>query len=455
MNNHQLSPRQLINYGLPAFGLSIMLLAQTVYLPIFYTDTLLLGPLLLGIAFLVGKLWDAVTDPLVGYISDRTRSRWGRRRPYFLLSALPLAITFFFIWSPRASLSPTGLFLHLLILYLMFYTFWTIFSVPYISLGAEMSMDYHERTRLFGARQIIGFAGAIIGALLFDFIRFTDDIREGYSLIAGAVGLLTMLLILVMFKGVRENPEFQTREPIRFFEGLKTTFRNRAFLILLIVFLLLLAGGIFLFPLTPYIAKYVVGNPRLVRYVVLCYIGGGAASIYLWVVLARRIGKNKTLTISMLVAAAAFFLAFTYHQGTWLRWLILAAISGTGFGCAMTIAPSIAADVIDSDELETGRRREGTFFGAWTFVEKFALGLAASIGMIGLHIFGYEPNVEQTAQVILGMKLLYCILPGVCHVAAALIFQKFPITPEVHARIRAELDRRNAARKSEVTPQAN
>ncbi len=448
MNNNRLSNKQLLNYGLPAFGLSIMFLAQTVYLPKFYTDSLMLKAHIFGFAFLVGKIWDAVTDPFVGYISDGTRSRWGRRRPYFLISALPLAIIFFFIWSPQAS-STTGLFLHLLILYIMFYTFWTVFSVPYYSLGAELSMNYHERTRLFGARQILGLAGAVVGTILFDYIRFTDDIRKGYSLMAGAVGLLTMVLILIMFRGVRENPEFQTREPIRFFEGLKTIFRNRAFLILLIVFLLLVVGGAFLYPLTRYIDDYVVVNRRMTSYVILCYIGGAAASVYLWVKLAQRIGKNKTLTISMLIASVAYFLAFTYHQDTWLRWLILATIAGTGFGCAMTIAPSIAADVIDLDEFETGRRREGAFFGMMTFVEKSMVGLAIPIGMIGLHVIGYVPNVEQTPQVILGMKLLYCILPGVCHVAAAIIFQKFPITPEVHARIRAELDRRNAARKAE------
>ena len=230
MSEDRLSNKQLLNYGLPAFGLSTMLVALTVYLPIFYTDTLLLGTHLLSLVFLVGRFWDAVTDPIMGHISDKTRSRWGRRRPYFLLSALPLAVTFFLIWSPAASLSPTGLFLHLLILYLILYTFWTIFAIPYISLGAEMSMNYHERTRLFGARQIFGLAGAVVGTILFDFIRFADDIRKGYSLIAGAVGLFTMLLILIIFRGVRENPDSQTREPLRFFEGLKVTFKNRAFL---------------------------------------------------------------------------------------------------------------------------------------------------------------------------------------------------------------------------------
>ncbi|UCD86067.1 MAG: MFS transporter [Deltaproteobacteria bacterium] len=450
MNNHRLSARQLINYGFPAFGMSIMLVAQTVYLPIYYTDTLMLGAHLLSIVFLVGRFWDAITDPVMGHISDRTRTRWGRRRPYFLLSSLPLAVAFFLIWSPRAS-SPLGLFLHLLIMYLILYTFWTIFAIPYISLGAELSPDYHERTRLFGARQIFGLVGAIIGTLLFDFVRFIDDTKTGYSLMAGSTGLLTMILILIMFKGVRENPEFQSRESIGFFAGLKITFRNRAFLILLIVFLLLLAGGSFLYPLTPYIAKYVVRDPKLVRYVVLCYIVGAALSVALWVRLARKIGKNNTLTISMLVAATAFLLAFTYHEGTWLRWLILAMIAGTGLGCSLTVVPSIAADVIDSDELETGRRREGAFFGVWTFVEKCAVGLAVFIGISGLHLIGYEPNVEQTSSVILGMKLLYCILPGICHVAAALIFRKFPITPEVHAKIRAELDSRKTSSNSEST----
>ena len=121
-------------------------------------------------------------------------------------------------------------------------------------------------------------------------------------------------------------------------------------------------------------------------------------------------------------------------------------VVGAGNGCTMTLGPAVSADVIDSDELETGRRREGAFVGVWSFVDKAAVGLAVFLGLQGLDAIGYEPNVEQNADVIGGMKFLYCLLPAIFHLAALLILQRFPITPEVYAGIRARLD----ARKSDA-----
>ncbi len=448
MNDDRLTAAEIMSYAAPMFGMGIIMVGMTAFLPNFYTDVLFVGAGLLSVVFLVGRIWDAVTDPVMGYISDRTKTRWGRRRPYFLLSAPPLALIFYLIWSPIPSLSPKGLFVQLLVLYLMLYAFWTIFFIPYSALGAELSMDYHERTRIFGARQVSGFIGAVVGTIAFAyFSQHAGDDISTYSLLAGVCGLLTMFLILISFRGTRENPEFQRREPIPFFEGVGITFRNRAFVIILIVWVLTITGSSFLAPLTIYMAKYVIGKPQVVSGVILSYIGGAAASIYLWVKLAKRIGKNKTWTIGMSVAAVAFFLSITYHEGTWVRWLILAVIAGTGYGCATSIGPSLTADVIDSDELKTGRRREGAFFGLLTFAEKSAIGLALFIGMGGLELIGYVPNVPQTESVIWGMKFLYCLLPGVCYVAAILVFQLFPITPEIHAQIRAELDKRGAERE--------
>jgi len=127
-----------------------------------------------------------------------------------------------------------------------------------------------------------------------------------------------------------------------------------------------------------------------------------------------------------------------------MLWIVLAVVVGSSTGCSMTMGPAISADVIDSDELETGMRREGAFVGVWSFVDKAAVGLAIFVGMQGLDRIGYVPNLEQTPDVIAGMKFLYCLLPAVLHLVALLIFQKFPITPEVHAQIRAQLDARKA-----------
>jgi GPH family glycoside/pentoside/hexuronide:cation symporter len=178
----------------------------------------------------------------------------------------------------------------------------------------------------------------------------------------------------------------------------------------------------------------------------LSYLAGSVVSIPVWVRMSRKLGKNRTWSIAMLLATAVYATSFLYHEGTWQLWIVLAAIVGAANGCTMTVGPSISADVIDSDELETGRRREGAFMGIWSFMDKAAIGLAIFVGMQGLEALGYVPNQDQSETVVFGIKFLYCIVPACCHLAAVIIFQRFPITAEVHAGIRAQLDARAEAR---------
>jgi GPH family glycoside/pentoside/hexuronide:cation symporter len=262
----------------------------------------------------------------------------------------------------------------------------------------------------------------------------------------GAIfGGLCALMILFTFSRVRERPGLSTGQSFPFIKGLGVTLRNRAFLVLLLVYLFSFVGGSFIAPLTLYMAKYVIKAEWVVRYVMVAYMLGSLLSIPLWLRLSKLYGKKKAWSIAMLVGTIGYALTYTYDEGTWLRWIVLAVIVGSATGCGMTLGPAISADVIDSDELETGKRREGAFIGVWSFIDKAAVGLAVFIGLQGLEQIGYQPNVEQTEEVIFGMKFLYCILPAVFHLIAVLIFQKFPITQEVHAEIRAQLEARRAA----------
>jgi GPH family glycoside/pentoside/hexuronide:cation symporter len=449
MNETRLSTSQIVSYSLPAFGTAMVLLAVAVYLPNYYTDELGLSAGMLSWVLMAGRLWDAVTDPVMGHISDRTRTRGGRRRPYFLVAAIPLWVVFYFTWSPAPGLSPAGLFTHLLICYLVLFTFWTIFWIPYISLGMELTPHYHERTRLFGLRQGFYLLGTAVGMLAPEaFAKMAGGPAVGYPRMAFIFGGLSCVLILAAFARVREQPEVTYSVPeVPFFEGLRITFRNRAFVVLMFTYLIALVGGSFIAPLTLYMAKYVIKAREVVPFVMLSYLAGSVVSIPLWIRMSRKLGKNRTWTIGMLLATAVYTTSFYYHEGTWQLWIVLAAIVGAANGCTMTIGPSISADVIDSDELETGRRREGTFMGIWSFVDKAAIGLAIFAGMQGLEALGYAPNQEQSDTVVRGIKVLYCIVPAVCHLAAVIIFQRFPITAEVHAGIRAQLDARAAARR--------
>jgi len=444
--NQKLSQFEILTYGLPRSGSAMMFIMVSVYLSKFYTDTLLLAPAFVAWTFLIGRFWDGFTDPIMGYASDATKSRMGRRRPYFLLSAIPVGIAYFYLWSPPDALKDWGLFLYLTATYLLMYTFWTVFSIPHNSLGAELTMDYHERTVLTGVREGLGVIGALVGTMAPPiFAARLGDVSKGYSYLAGMIGLVTAVLILICFFGVKENPEFQEQRPIAIREGLKALYRNRPFRILVIVFVLALIGNAFVPILTLYIADYVVKMPGIAPVILFSYIMATAISIVFWTRLSRRIGKKEAWSRALLFSSIIFVFSVYYHQGTWVAWIILALLAGLGYGGTIALAPSMMADVIDLDELQTGRRREGAYFGIWSFIDKAAVGIAVFVGMYSLDIMGYVPNQDQTLRVFWTLKVLYSILPAICFAGCCYLLRHYPIDQREHERIRAEIEKRNAS----------
>jgi sugar (glycoside-pentoside-hexuronide) transporter len=434
----------LLAYALPSATVAIVGVSVAMYLPNYYTDELGVSAGLLSWVFLAGRISDAVTDPLMGFVSDRTVTRWGRRRPYMVLAALPIWVVFFFIWAPGGSLSTTGIFVHLLACYLLLYAFLTLFSIPYVALGMELTPSYHDRTRLFGVRQVLTVVGTTGGMLApFAFAEWMGSKEAGYPAMALSLGGVGAALILLASFRIRERAGTATRNSLSFLKGLRVTAANRPFRILLVVYLASHVGGSFIAPLSLFIAKYVIKVEWAMQPVMLAYLAGSMLSIPIWLRISNQYGKNRAWTIGMLVGVLAYATSYTYHEGTWVLWVILGAVVGAAGGCTMTLGPSIAADAIDQDELETGQRREGVFMGVWSLVDKAAVGVAVFVGMQGLEFVGYVPNQDQTEGVIEGMKFLYCVLPAILNLVAVAVFQLFPITRERHEQIREQLANRS------------
>jgi Na+/melibiose symporter-like transporter len=310
----------------------------------------------------------------------------------------------------------------------------------------ELTPSYDDRTRLFGVRQVVTVIGTAAGMLApFVFTGMMGGKASGYSLMAITLGGLGALLMTIAFARIRERPRTETAQGLPFVSGLRVTLANRPFRVLLMVYLASHVGGSFIAPLSLFIAKYVIQVEWAMQPVMLAYLAGSMLSIPIWLRLSKTYGKNRAWTIGMSVGVLAYATSYTYHEGTWVLWVILGGVVGAAGGCTMTLGPAIAADAIDSDELETGRRREGVFMGVWSLVDKAAIGLAVFIGMQGLEYVGYVPNQDQTEGVIKGMKFLYCILPAILNGVAILVFQRFPITREEHARIREQLAARRDA----------
>ena len=442
----RLSRRVVISYGLPRAGLFMMTMTVSVYLPKFYTDTLLLAPGLLAWTFLIGRVWDAMSDPLVGYLSDRTRSRLGRRRPFFLVSALPIAFLYFLLWSPRGVLAEQHPIVYVTILYLLCFTFWTLFTIPHSALAAELTMDHHERTVLTGAREAFGVVGSLVGLTVLPVAASAfNETRMGYSIAAAGIGALAMVLMFICFLNVRENPDFRQRGTVALREGIRVMIQNRPFRILTLCFAVCLGGMSFLPVLTLYVAEYMVKTPRVGPLIPIVFLLGASLSIIGWTRLSKRYGKKETVSATMIVMAVVYALSLYYHEGTWRIWIILAALAGTGYGCLVSIMPSMAADVVDLDELHTGKRREGAYFGIWHLIDKTAQGFALFLGLKLLGVLGYIPNQDQPLRVILGLKFLYSLLPAICCVAFYFLMRRYSIDEKEHARIRAEIEEKYQA----------
>ncbi len=439
----RLKLRTLVAYGTAALGGGMMDYAMMVYLMFFYADTVKIGAGFAGLAVMLANLWDAVTDPAMGYISDHTRSSMGRRRPYILGAAVPLGLCFFLLWSPVQS-HPGA---HLAISFILLYTFLTVFYVPYDSLAAELSLDYDERTRVQGFRQGFFIVGLFLGALVpLPLVSLFPNKRIGFSAMGAIFGALAALALLVTFFGVRERPEFQRRPQVPFLEGVRKLIFNKGYNVVVVSYALYNMAITTPSAVVLFAAKYWLKiSDETTLIVILTYLGFAVMSVPFWVRLSKVTSKKSSymaaLVLSLVAACSCYFLKAD------LRMYLIFAASGAGYGGLMVVLPAALGDLVDEDELATGDRREGAYFGLWTLVRKSSTGVTWYVVGRVLDLAGYVPDTEQSARTILGMRLLISAFPAVLFILGIIVFLWYPMSRERHLEILEQL----AARKGSAS----
>ena len=445
----------LFAFGAPAVGAGYMYLLLALYVMKFSTDVLLIAPAIMGLIFSVSRIWDAISDPLVGYLSDRTTTALGRRRTWILFSFVPIAIGFYAVFAPPVSLSGDALTWWMAASIIGFYSAMTIFFVPHMALGAELSNDYHERSRLFGLRHAFYTVGSILSLgtmqlLLNEEFREGGDVRamaEEYALYA----IIAMsVLVLYAVVNLRERPEFQGRLNSSPTSAFRDVWQNPHARLLVIVTFIENVGSSAIAVLTLYVTQYVVGAPLSAPFIILAYMLPSTASVPMWLPLSRRFGKIRVWMVGMALYGLAFggmfFLPFMETVDARLTLIIvMAAFAGLAAGCGGTIGPSVQGDVIDYDEYKTGERKEGSYFAVWNFTYKSALGVMLLLTGFVLEASGFVPNQPQTMTVQIAMVSLYGALPLLCYAIGVVLFSRFKLTEQEYSVIRAELDRRAAA----------
>ena len=438
-------------YGAPGVGAGYMYLLIGFYIMKFSTDVLLIAPAVMGTIFGISRVWDAVSDPLVGYMSDRTRHSLGRRRLWLLLSIVPISGTFIMVFSPPASLHGTELIAWMAVGVIGFYSAATIFIVPHMSLGAELTPNYHERSRLYGLRHAAFTIGSILALvsmqLLINAERVSEAaVRQTAFELSALAALVTAGLILYAVAKLRERPDYQGRVNASPFGAFKDVWRNHHARLVLAVSFIENIGSAVIGILTLYVAQYVVGRPELAALIILSYMIPSTLSVPLWIPLSRRFGKIRLWMFSMMLTGVSFGGMFSLP---WLepdiRLVVifgLAVFAGLAAGCGGTIAPSVQSDIIDYDEYMTGERKEGSYFAAFNFVHKSATGVMILITGYVLQFSGFVPNQLQTMNVQVSMVFLYGLLPLICYCIGAALFSRFTLDEATHQQMRDEMDAR-------------
>ncbi len=439
-------------YAVPAFALAVVGIPVYVYIPKFYTDVIGIDMAAMGTLLFGVRLFDAITDPAIGSFSDATRTRWGRRRPFIFFGALLLALAIILLFVPPDTTADSvtvwfGVFIYLLFL------FWTIVTVPYESLGPEITHDYHQRTSLFGLRDGFLIAGTLAAAaspaIIEAFLGLEngpDDQRRKFLWMAGIYAPLVVLTCWWCVFRLREKPSPASQPRVFDSISLKGVLRNRPFLVLVGAYTISAVGNNLPATLILFYVQYVLRSSHADFFLMLYFVTG-ILMLPFWISLSKRIGKKYAWVVAMALNTGAFTGVFFLGAGDEVAYGLLVALSGIGFGATLALPSSIQADVIDYDELLTGRRREGLYIGMWSVSKKFAAAAGVGIGLWVLGAVGYTPNVEQSERVLLTLRALYALVPSICNIAGILIVMAYPINDSLHGRIHDAIQQRRGGRR--------
>ncbi len=480
---HQTDPKDRVSGGQKfAYGLGSLvnnLLGGAIgFMSIVLNVGLGINPALVGTLQAIPRLTDALTDPIMGYISDNTRSRFGRRRPYIFIGAIMVGLIFALMWQLPAGHSEMFYFWFFLIGSIIFYLFYTMFATPYVALGYEMTPDYHERTRLMGVMNFMGqFAWISLPwfyAIMENDSLFSNSVEGARTLaivigiFVAAVGILPAIFIKERFtggdaeKGVASFLGGLKENVSNFFKGLLITIKR-------VEFLKLCAGTFFLFNSIQLVGAFS-------SYITIFYVSGGdqdmgarymglfgtissfstlaAIAGVTW--LSGKIGKKRTFVIATAVTMIGSLLKWPCYDpmAAW-KVLIPAPLIAVGMGALFTLMGSMIADVCDLDELETGERREGMFGSIYWWMVK--LGMALAFGLSGYLLnatgFDVEFGGAQTSDTFLWMRVVDVVIPAVASLIAILAVSSFKLDEKKACEIRNILEERRSKAKAETAVQ--
>jgi sugar (glycoside-pentoside-hexuronide) transporter len=435
-------------YALGDHTVNLALSSLLFLYPFFLTDVVGMRAGLVGLVPLIGRAIDAVSDPLMGRLSDATRLRAGRRRPYFLIGMLPFGVLYALLWADRSGGSDWAQLGYYAGVYGVFVLAMTVLSVPYLALIPEMAASYQERTSVNAFRSAGAICGTLVAATAMrPLVEWLGGGPRGWATVGLLAGLYLALPWPFVFRATFERPGFQQPTQQTFFASMGTLARHPAYVRLTGLFLL----GRIAIDLTStmflYYFSYWLGRPDDFGPTLGLFLVSVVASLPLWLRISQSVDKRTIFVLGAIswIGSQAFLLAATPE---WPRlWIFVgAAIGGVGYAAADMIPWSMLGEVVDEDELRSGERREGIYFGLFTFLRKLGGAGAVAIGLLVLDASGFRANQAQSQATLTSIRVLTAAVPAVFVALGAWVALGYPLTRARHAEILRQLaERRGGA----------
>ncbi len=430
-----LSGARIWSYGSLGFPLALLGYPLGIWLPRAYATYVGVATEQVGLIITVAAIFDAVTDPLMGFASDKLRTRWGRRRLWVAIGAPFLTVALVYLLNPPLGSSV----LYLAFWYVFLRVGTTMVGVPYAAWGAELSNEYHTRTRIVSAREVYVLLGLIGAAAVPALVEWISEDNTTAVMVLNAytwpvlivLPLVTVLVVLT----VPEPPRSAREGHVPFFASLRLMYRNKLFLRLISIELLISGGEAFRNALSLFFMQDYIGAPRA-GMLYLVYFGMGLAAIPFWTWLAKHFGKHRSLSAAIIFVGCVSLAIYTLEHGQVMEFYVLFALKGFCFGSFAYLPRAMMADVIDVDTLKSGDARTGSYFSVMGFMTK----LAHSVGgfsLIALAWVGYQtlPGAVNGQEQLEWLAILYAIVPTVSFAFGLYLCWTWPLTDTKHAKL--------------------
>ncbi|BFM17440.1 MFS transporter [Maricurvus nonylphenolicus] len=439
----KLTYRQLVNYGVMTVPLAVAGLPMLIFVPAYFAQDIGLEIGLLGIVLMMSRMFDMASDPVIGMVSDRIHTPFGRRKPWIVIGITMMSVATWKLFLASAAITLGWLAVWLVI----FYLGWTLIAVPYTAWGVELTDDYHERTRVAGVREIFSIIGMIlvfVGAGV-----VTEDIEPGVSetsLIIEAMGWMTLFLLPLcgafLLFNVRERKLSQSVGR-SFAETLADLLHNKPFVLLIAAAFITELGVAINNSVLVIFYDNVVGLQERVDELLGIYFAAALLGIPLWLWFARVFDKHKAVCIAALWNAGSLFMLPFIQTGDFASYAAIEFSRGIAFAGPLVLGASMIADVVEYDSWRHGESRAGFLTAFWITGSKLASAIGVGIALPALGWLGFNALQESHQDVREGITLIYAVIPGILALCAIPLVWNYPLTSQKNATVKRALAKRN------------